>query len=110
MVAFESRATNLSDFDNDAYMDVFIHNRDSGTVRLVSRPASGAPADGNSFDPSISSNGRRVAFASDADNLFLDDRDLYTNVYVALVEPAFTLLTPFVSHLGQRVPDRSGQR
>ncbi|MGH2980038.1 MAG: hypothetical protein ACRDLQ_10455 [Solirubrobacterales bacterium] len=93
VVAFESRATNLSDFDHDAHTDVFIHNRDSGTMRLVSRPVSGAPADGPSYDPSISSNGRRVAFASDADNLFLDDRDIYTNVYVALIEPAFTLLT-----------------
>jgi Tol biopolymer transport system component len=93
VVAFESRATNLSDLDHDAHMDVFLHNGAADTTRLVSRAASGAPADGSSYDPSIASNGRRVAFASDADNLFLDDRDIYTNVYVAVVEPAFTLLT-----------------
>jgi Tol biopolymer transport system component len=93
VVAFESRATNLSDLDGDAQTDVFVYDTETATTKLISRPASGVPADGSSFDPSISFNGRRVAFASDADNLFGDDRDIYTNVYVAIVEPRFTLLT-----------------
>ena len=92
VVAFESRATNLSDLDHDAHKDVFAHSSESDTTRLISRPASGAPADGPSSDPSISYFGRRIAFTSEADNLFPDDRDLFENVYVALVEPAFTLL------------------
>lgn len=91
-VAFESRATNLSDQDNDTVTDVFRHDRAVGTMILVSRPKVGTvPADGNSFDPSISQNGQRVAFASDADNLDNDDRDVFTNVYVA--EPRFRSLT-----------------
>jgi Tol biopolymer transport system component len=93
VIAFESRATNLSDLDNDTptVTDVYTYDRTSGTMTLVSRPkVSTAPADGSSFDPSISASGRRVAFASDADNLDNDDRDLFTNVYVA--EPRFRLL------------------
>ena len=91
VVAFESRATNLSEFDGDAVQDVFSYDRTTGVTSLVSRPASGVPADGNSMDATVSSNGRRIAFASDADNLYTDDRDGFTNVYV--VEPRFRLLT-----------------
>jgi Tol biopolymer transport system component len=91
-VAFESDANSLSDQDNDAVINVFRYDRTAGTTSLVSRPAVGtAAADGNSSDPSISSNGQRVAFSSDADNLFNDDRDVFTNVYVA--EPRFRSLT-----------------
>jgi Tol biopolymer transport system component len=90
-VGFESDANNLSDQDNDAFTNVFRYERAAGTTVLVSRPTTGtAGADGNSSDPSISSNGQRVAFSSDADNLFNDDRDVFTNVYVA--EPRFRLL------------------
>jgi Tol biopolymer transport system component len=91
VVAFESRATNLSEFDGDSVQDVFSLDRTTGTITLVSRPASGVPADGNSMDATVSNNGRRIAFASDADNLFNDDRDGFTNVYVS--EPRFRLLT-----------------
>ena len=38
MVAFESRATNLSDLDHDAYTDVFTYTRETGATRLISRP------------------------------------------------------------------------
>jgi Tol biopolymer transport system component len=92
VVAFDSKATNFSDLDNDAVTDVFSYDRAAGTTTLVSRPkTSTLPADGPSYDPSISFTGRRIAFASDADNLFDDDRDGFTNVFVS--EPRFRLLT-----------------
>jgi len=88
VVAFDSLATTLSTEDDDAVRDVFTWNRSQGAIALVSRiNGSGAGADGDSFDPSISKNGNRVAFASDADNIFADDRDLFTNVFLA--EPRF---------------------
>ena len=91
VVAFESRATNLSEDDDDATKDVFTRNISQGTTALVSRVNGvGAGGNGDSFDPSISRTGTRVAFASDADNLYADDRDLYTNVF--MVEPRFRLI------------------
>ena len=42
---------------------------------LVSRTSAGAPADGTSQAPSISADGRFVAFASEADNLSTEDLD-----------------------------------
>ena len=93
VVAFESMATNLSADDDDAVKDIFTRNIADGTTALVSRVngSTGPGGTGNSFDPSISTTGLRIAFASDADNLFADDRDLFTNIY--MVEPRFRLLT-----------------
>ena len=48
--------------------------------------------------------GTRLAFVSDADNLFADDRDLYSNVYVSIIQPAFT----FLSHVSRTSTDRLG--
>ena len=90
VVAFESRATNLSTEDDDAAKDIFTRSMADGTTALVSRINGAGPGgNGDSFDPSISKAGTRIAFASDADNLYADDRDLYTNVFV--VEPRFRL-------------------
>jgi Ca2+-binding RTX toxin-like protein len=93
VVAFDSMATNLSAEDGDSVRDVFIRDSTDGTTSLMSRATglTGAAGDANSFDPSISKDGRKVAFSSNADNLFNDDRDLYTQVFV--YEPRFKLLT-----------------
>ena len=45
------------------------------TIRLVSRAMDGAPANGWSLEPSLSANGRYVAFASGADNLVAGDQN-----------------------------------
>ncbi len=66
-VAFESSATNLP--GDDTADDVYIHDRKTGKTRLVSKTSAGAPADGNSFTPSVSATGRYVAFRSAANNL-----------------------------------------
>jgi hypothetical protein len=90
VIAYESRATNLSAEDDDASMDVFTYSTELATTSLISRiNGSGAGAHGDSFDPSISKNGLRIAFASNADDIYSDDRDLGTNIYVA--EPRFRL-------------------
>ena len=108
MVAFESKATNLSTEDEDASKDVFTRN--TGT-RARRRSSAGSTArarapNGDSFDPSISKSGLRIAFASDADNIFADDRDLYTNVF--MVEPRFRFFTAREPHHRDR--ERSATR
>jgi len=49
--------------------EIFIYDRQSSTLSLVSVNSNGQPADENSFSPSISADGRWVAFASQAGNL-----------------------------------------
>src|SRR5690606_3796388 len=68
-VAFESYAANLVGSDtNGTALDVFVHDRNTGTTTLLT-----AGADGYSSSPSISGDGRFVAFESYATNLVASD-------------------------------------
>lgn len=91
VVAYESVATNLNDVDADAATDVFTFDRAAGTTTLISRTAANVGGDDSSFDATISNDGTRVAFASDADNLSTLDDNAVTNVFLA--QPRFRLLT-----------------
>jgi Tol biopolymer transport system component len=69
-VAFESYASNLGPADNGSRPDVFVRDLRSGRVFLASRAGGGGPAaDAASANPSISGDGRYVAFDSRASNL-----------------------------------------
>jgi Tol biopolymer transport system component len=81
-VAFESWATNLVPGDTNGAWDVFLHDRGTGATTRVSVSLAGAQADGNSGSPSISANGRYVAFVSAATNLVPGDTNGLTDVFV----------------------------
>jgi Tol biopolymer transport system component len=68
-IAFASRATNLVARDRNKSSDIFVFDVDSGGVTLVSRGTSGGTANGASFNPAISADGRFVAFQSDASDM-----------------------------------------
>ncbi len=68
-VAFASEASNLVRDDRNRTADIFVHDRRTRTTILVSRSADGGDANGRSMAPAISSDGRFVAFQSDASNL-----------------------------------------
>jgi Tol biopolymer transport system component len=68
-VAFASDATNLVPNDTNHATDIFVRDLKRGTTRRVSVGPSGRQANGPSFDPSISADGRFIAFATDATNL-----------------------------------------
>lgn len=76
-VAFVSRAKNLSLAAKNGKQQVFVKDMKTGTVTLVSRAdgVNGATASSDSFEPSISADGRYVAFASTAENLSSEDTD-----------------------------------
>jgi Tol biopolymer transport system component len=84
-VAFGSNANNLSSADNNAYSNLFMRDMQTGSTILVSRQSAsdggGAPNDG-SEGPSISADGRYVAFISAANNLSTADNDAYENIFV----------------------------
>jgi TolB protein len=68
-VAFDTEAQNLGG-NPQALQNIYLYDRERRRVELISRRGrSGPAADGNSTDPSISPNGRFVAFVSSADNL-----------------------------------------
>jgi Tol biopolymer transport system component len=72
-VAFQSSATNLVGHDTNNRSDVFVHDRVSGTTTRVSVSSRGRQADGDSWGPDISADGRLVSFISDAGNLVARD-------------------------------------
>ena len=83
-VAFSSDADGLSDADDDRFTNVFVRDRALGVTTLVSRAGgpAGAGADGDSSEPSISANGRFVAFQSSATNIAAGATGDAVHVYV----------------------------
>ncbi len=81
-VAFGSFATNLVLGDTNDVIDVFVHDRDTGTTERVSIATVGTQANDESFSPAISSTGRFVAFRSDATNLVANDTNNNSDIFV----------------------------
>ena len=98
-VAFTSSSSNLDPADTEApgrdeTIDVFVRDLETATTTLVSRASGAAGANGNraSSFPSISADGRYVAFDSNARNLHADDRDGEGDIYVRDLVGATTVL------------------
>jgi Tol biopolymer transport system component len=80
-IAFTSGASDLVPDDSNAGVDVFVRDHLSATTERISLSA-GADPEVGSFDPSISADGRYVAFASDASDLVTGDANGRTDVFV----------------------------
>jgi Tol biopolymer transport system component len=92
-IAFSSEADNLSDDDTDNRQDVFLRDTQADTTTLISRASGeGAGGDADSREPSISADGRYVAFASNAENLISGDDNNDTDVYVRDTQTGATTL------------------
>lgn len=83
-VAFASAASNLSPDDHDSDWDVYVRDLRADKTMLVSRAsgANGADANASAQSPSISGDGRRIAFASSATNLATGTKAQRPRVYV----------------------------
>ncbi len=83
VVAFESYASNLVAGDTNGVRDVFVRSAigSAGVVRVSVGPG-GAEANSESFEPTVSGDGRVVAFSSGASNLTAGVSGISTiNVY-----------------------------
>jgi Tol biopolymer transport system component len=81
-VAFSSDASNLVSDDTNNAGDIFVYNRQTNTTSLVSVGDSGTQGNGSSFSPSLSADGRYVAFVSDASNLVSGDTNGAPDIFV----------------------------
>ena len=100
-VAFRSDASNLSEEDGDATFDVFVRDLWAHTTTLVSRASGdGAAADSSSDKPSISADGRLVAFESDAENLSDEDDDPSPGIFVRDLQASTTRFVSGAIHGG----------
>jgi Tol biopolymer transport system component len=79
-VAFLSYANSLDTGTVDWwYSDIFVHDRVTDTTELISLSSDGVQANDDSNAPTISDDGRFVAFDSYAAELVPDDNGLYRN-------------------------------
>lgn len=81
-VAFHSIASNLVAGDTNGAFDVFVHDRQSGSTERVSLDSSDVQGNLASFAPSISADGRFVAFESRASNLVSGDTNGSLDVFL----------------------------
>jgi len=75
-VAFESSASNLVAQDTNGRIDIFVRGRQTGVTERVSVSSGGDQATGDSLSPTISEDGRYVAFSSSATNLVSGDTNM----------------------------------
>jgi Tol biopolymer transport system component len=81
-VAFASQATNIDPRDTDSLPDIYVWDRNTGTLTLASVNSFGRRANLGGRRPSISLDGTRVAFESDATNLMPLDGTPDTDIFV----------------------------
>ncbi len=81
-VAFESYASNLVVGDTNHRSDVFVRDRVAKVTRRVSVGPGGRQANRDAYSPSISADGRHVAFASYASSLVAGDTNGTADVFV----------------------------
>ncbi|HEX2905379.1 MAG TPA: hypothetical protein VHO69_00855 [Phototrophicaceae bacterium] len=94
LITFESYASNLAADDqtedcpqqNPSCLDIFVRNRKTGALALVSTAWNSELPAGDSHNSTISGNGRYVAFQSDATNLIATDTNNATDVFVRDLE------------------------
>jgi Tol biopolymer transport system component len=89
-VAFHSWANNLTVDDFNNTLDVFVFDLASREVVLASRTHEGLGGDGPSLRPSLSRDGRLVAFHSDAHNMIPGDVNNYSDCFVRDLENGTT--------------------
>ena len=81
-VAFESAASNLVVGDTNNRSDIFVHDRQTGVTTRVSVTSAGLEAIETSSAPTLSADGRFVAFASLASNLVSNDTNETQDIFV----------------------------
>ncbi|MBL8878924.1 MAG: hypothetical protein JNG88_07370 [Phycisphaerales bacterium] len=81
-VVFASAASNLVSGSSNGYLQIYVVDRTANTIRRVSVSTGGALANGDCRKPSITANGRYVAFESEATNLVSGDTEGHTDIFV----------------------------
>lgn len=80
--------------EEETAVHVYRHDRQTGTTEMASVASDGTPGDGSSataYGPTVSDDGRLVAFESDATNLVADDLNANTDAFVRDVDAGETV-------------------
>ncbi|HSH03023.1 MAG TPA: hypothetical protein VLL52_10935 [Anaerolineae bacterium] len=99
-VAFATHATNLAP-DNNTYSDIYLRDITLGLTQRITLAPDGSESNGRSLDPTISANGRYIAFTSYATNLVPDDTNLSRDIFLHDRQTGLTELVS-LTHTGQQ--------
>ncbi len=86
VVAFSSNAFDLVPGFTGAVTGILVKNLSTGAIALVSTASDGRQANDSSFAPSVSADGRFVAFQSAASNLVPGDLNAVSDIFVKDLE------------------------
>jgi Tol biopolymer transport system component len=107
-VTFDSWASNLVPGDVIGTLDIFVYDRVTALLSLVSKSSAGVAGNAASAEVSISADGRHVAFSSWADNLVPGDINGLQDVFVHDNQTAITWrVSEDVSGMGGEGPSHS---
>jgi hypothetical protein len=81
-IAFTSTANDLVPDDTNIFPDVFVKDRQTGAIEVISRNAGGIISNFVSSNPAISADGRYVAFLSNATNLVSNDLNGSNDIFL----------------------------
>lgn len=105
-IVFESLATNLAEESvSGNVMQIYLRNRRTGEIELVSLNNQGVPGNADSINPVISDNGRFVVYESRASNLVSQTVLATSNIYV---RDLVTGVTRLLSRSASGVPGNGG--
>ena len=89
-IAFASKASNLVEGDTNSTCDIFVHDRETQVTTRVSVNSLGENANGQSDWPTLSADGKVVAFGSKASNLVLGDSNGMFDIFAHNMETGET--------------------
>jgi len=101
-VSFVSFGSNLVPGDTNGFLDVFVRDLKSGTTVCASVAPDGSPANSNSNNPTLSGDGRYVAFQSLASNLVDGDTNSQSDIFVRDLQTGTTTRVPGSSGFAHR--------
>lgn len=81
-IAFNTWASTLVPNDTNGRDDIFVHDTQTGTTTRISEASDGTQGNIGSYDPSMSSDGRYVAFVSLASNLVDNDTNGESDIFI----------------------------
>lgn len=81
-VTYASYASNLVVGDTNGHQDIFRWDRQTASTIKITEAGAGGDTDDDSFDPTISADGQRIAYSTEATNIDADDDNGISDMYV----------------------------
>lgn len=89
-IVFSSEADNLVEGDTNGKSDMFVRDWTTNQTKIVSISSDGTQANDNTFDASISDDGRFVVFGTVASNLTSGDTNGFSDIFIHDLETGIT--------------------